>query len=129
MSNLAADTVPDFNRVVAANVRAEMAGAGMRQSALAHELRVSEMWLSRRLSGKTGFDANDIKLFADYFGVEPGTLFTERRRPRGGAGAGDIRTLYALDQAPVTSSNRAPENPGQIVDLFTRREVVGSAAR
>lgn len=66
------------NRIVGANVRAQLAYADLPQGALADMLGLSKMAVSRRLSDDTEFTAGEIVLIADFFGIEPGELFVER---------------------------------------------------
>lgn len=51
-----------------------MARKRWRQSQLAAKLGVSEVWVSRRLTGKTEISLEDLRLFADGFDVEPAAL-------------------------------------------------------
>ncbi len=66
------------NAIVAANVRAELGYADLKQNSLADVLGLSQMAISRRLSDNTEFTAGEIALLADFFGIEPGDLFAER---------------------------------------------------
>ncbi|NLA65608.1 MAG: hypothetical protein GX862_06720 [Leucobacter sp.] len=63
------------SNIVAANVRAQLAYAGLPQGALAEILGLSKMAGSRRLNNETEFTAGEIALVADYFDIEPGDLF------------------------------------------------------
>lgn len=67
------------NATVAANVRAELGRAGLKQGALAEVLGLSEMAISRRLADATEFTAGEIVLIAEFFDVGPGDLFYTRR--------------------------------------------------
>lgn len=66
------------NALVAANVRAALGYAGLKQGALADVLGLSGMAVSRRLSDQTEFTASEIVLLANFFGMEPGDLFASR---------------------------------------------------
>jgi transcriptional regulator with XRE-family HTH domain len=90
----------DGNEVVVKNVRAEMSYAGIKnQTELAKSLGVSQMWVSRRLSGGTPITADEIVMLADFFGVEPGQLFVRRER-RGSGPAAGVRSFVLIDGAP-----------------------------
>ena len=60
---------------VAEEVRALMARRGVTQMQLRDVLGVSQPAISARLHGKVAFDANEIGLLAEFFGVSPGVLF------------------------------------------------------
>ncbi|MGW9021296.1 helix-turn-helix domain-containing protein [Leucobacter chromiiresistens] len=66
------------NRLVAANIRAELAYAEMTQGALAEALGLSAMAVSRRLKDQTEFTAGEIVTAAELFGIAPGDLFASR---------------------------------------------------
>ena len=76
-------TGPSGNSVVAANIRAAIAYADINQATLARALGLSEMALSRRLSDnyRPEFNASEITVAADFFGLEPGDLFRARPLP------------------------------------------------
>ena len=112
MSNIASLPQPasNGNTLVAANIRAELAYAGTSQTALAHTLGLSDMALSRRLSDRYAaeFSATEIMVAANFFGVDPGALFTNRRRPQrpdpvGPAGIEPTTSTVECERlAPVT---------------------------
>lgn len=54
---------------VAARVRAEMASQQRKAQSLAADLRVSEMWVSRRLRGQIEISLSDLERIADALGV------------------------------------------------------------
>ena len=53
---------------VAAQVRAEMASQQRKSQSLAAELRVSDMWVSRRLRGRTAISLSDLERIATALG-------------------------------------------------------------
>jgi transcriptional regulator with XRE-family HTH domain len=59
---------------LAANLRAEIARQRKRQADLADLWRVSEMAVSRRLTGSTPISAEQLAAAADWLGVEVGAL-------------------------------------------------------
>lgn len=73
------------NAIIAANVRAEIGYADTSQAAVAAQLGISEMALSRRLNDRsaTEFTGSEIDALAKLFGIDPGDLFKERVRPTG----------------------------------------------
>lgn len=50
---------------MAGNVRAEMARAGLSQTALANRLGRAQTWLSRRLTGEVSWTVADLEDIAD----------------------------------------------------------------
>ena len=62
---------------VGANVRAEMARRQLSQTALAAHLGLSQAAVSRRLSGHTPFDVNELASVAAWLGVPASTLLGE----------------------------------------------------
>lgn len=86
------------NAIVAANIRAEMGYAELTQEELAKLLGQSKMWMSRRYNERVEYNASEILRLADIFGVEPGELFTHRKRnPRFGGGS-RRRALYLVGE-------------------------------
>lgn len=71
----------DWSSIVAANVRAEMGRAGLNQAQLATALGMSEMWMTRRLKKGVAFTADDIAMFASFFGVSVADLFDTKKAP------------------------------------------------
>lgn len=65
-----------------------MARRNVTQMDLAEVLGVAQPAVSRRLHARTPFDANEIGLLADYFGVNPAELLGERPSPRPDSPAG-----------------------------------------
>lgn len=90
---------------VAAEVRALMGRHNVTQTQLAEVLQVAQPAISKRLRGKTPFDANEIGVLAQFFNVNPAELLGERVTPRpgpDGGGAQSPRTLvrsYRIGQA------------------------------
>jgi transcriptional regulator with XRE-family HTH domain len=60
---------------VASEVRAELARKRIPQADLAEVLGVSQAGISRRLSGDTPFDVNEVAAVADFLGVPIALLF------------------------------------------------------
>lgn len=65
---------------VADNIRAEMARKRMTQFQLAQHLDLSQAAVSRRLSGLTAFDVNELQQVADLLEVSPASLLGEPER-------------------------------------------------
>lgn len=62
---------------VGANVRAELARRSLSQSDLAAHLGLSQAAISRRLSGHTAFDVNELASVAAWLGVSASSLLGE----------------------------------------------------
>ena len=75
-----------LNDAVAKEIRVLLLRRDMRQTELAANLGVNEMWLSRRLRGAQPLDLNDLQRIADALGVEVADLF-----PRNDARAEPVR--------------------------------------
>jgi len=58
-------------------VRAEMARRRLSQTVVAEHLGVSQMFISRRLSGDVPFDIVELYQLADFFGVPVTVLLGE----------------------------------------------------
>lgn len=71
----------DWNAVVAANLRAQLALLGWNQAQLAAALGMTEMWISRRLKGGAKLLPDDIVMFADFFQVPINDLFKTKKAP------------------------------------------------
>ena len=134
MTNLAESPSPlsgEGNRTVAANVRAEIAYAGINQGELAAILGLSEMAMTRRLkdSYNAEFSASEIARMADVFGIEPGELFRvrDRKTPRPGGGAGR-RSLYLLDDVVGLGGLEPPTITVKSGHLAPVTSLFGSAA-
>lgn len=113
MTNTAAQpSADDWNRVVAANIRAELARKGWSHAQAATALGTNEMWVSRRLSlnGNGKFNADDIVAFAAVVGVPVGDLFNARKAPTPEGGG---RSL------PEVDSNHQPAGymPGRLATV------------
>lgn len=108
----------DWNAVVAANLRAQLALLGWSQAQLATALGTNEMWISRRLKGGTKFDADEIVMFADFFDVPVADLFNTKKTP---APKGEGRVLPDLDsnQEPADSQPEQ-EHDATITPLHPR---------
>lgn len=61
------ETTPD--QVVATNIRAELARAGISQTAAARALGLADSSLSRRLNGRHSFRVSELYALADLIGV------------------------------------------------------------
>jgi transcriptional regulator with XRE-family HTH domain len=62
-------------KIVAANVRAEMARQQIRQSDVARALGIGQASVSRKLAGEVPFDVGQIVDLAVLFGVSTARLF------------------------------------------------------
>ena len=63
---------------VAANIRAEMARAGLTQVSIAASLGIPQQSLSRRLAGKTPFSVDEAFAVADLLGVPVAVILPTR---------------------------------------------------
>lgn len=63
---------------VAANIRAELARAGISQASLAASLGITQQALSRRLLGKTPFSFDEAFAIADTLGVPVSEILPTR---------------------------------------------------
>lgn len=72
-------TMQTTTRLAAANIRAELGRQNKSRAALARDLDVTEMWLSRRMTGKTEFTIDELARIADTLGVGLTTLLTENK--------------------------------------------------
>lgn len=70
---------------VAANICAELARTGMTRAALARALGHNEMWVSRRLVGRTRITVDELMRIADAIGVPVVSLLADPRAPEEGA--------------------------------------------
>lgn len=70
--SVAESETPDS--LVAAEVRAWMGRRGMRQVQLAAAMEVDEIWVSRKLRGKTRITVEDVYAFADALDCEVAAL-------------------------------------------------------
>lgn len=91
--------------IIAANVRAEIARAGLKDGEFAVRLNFTPMSMSRRLSGQTPFTTSDVVKIARYFGVSVGDLFTEHRAPMKPEPTDP--TVESQRFAPITSIHQA----------------------
>lgn len=64
------------DRSVAANVRAEIARAGVSQSSVAEALGISKAGLSRRMNGHLSFRVSELVAICDLIGISPHTLMS-----------------------------------------------------
>ena len=63
-----------FPERVRANVRAEVARAGLSQTDLAEGLHTTQQAISRRMSGKVPFDVAEIEAIAEFLGIPVSAL-------------------------------------------------------
>lgn len=63
------------HEIVAANVRAELARAGISGRRAADQLGLGVLYVSRRLNGSIEMDINDVVAFANLLNVDIATLF------------------------------------------------------
>ena len=59
------------SRVVGANIKAELARRGLSQRALAGELGIAVTGVSKRLSGLTPINVDELHTIAGFLGVDP----------------------------------------------------------
>lgn len=69
-------------RVVAANVRAEMARRRLPQIALADRLGITQQAVSMKLAGRRPLTDTEVAAIADFLSVEPGSLFADHAAVR-----------------------------------------------
>lgn len=74
-----------MTRLAAANIRAELGRQNKSRAQLSRDLDVTEMWLSRRMTGKTEFSVDELARIADALGVGVTTLLTKTRRRKASA--------------------------------------------
>jgi len=65
---------PTVNR----NIKAELARSGFRQADLAQKLKIGAPALSRRLAGTVPWTLEELTTAAEFLGVQPVDLMTER---------------------------------------------------
>ena len=85
---------------IAANIRAEIARAGLSDGEFAARFGITPMSMSRRLSGATPFTTAEVARAAAFFNVSIESLFTAHPGPppmRASGGAGQRRRVYLLD--------------------------------
>jgi transcriptional regulator with XRE-family HTH domain len=115
----------DANNQVRANVEALMEQYRWTQAELADRLGQSQPWLSKRLTGKTPFQIEDLDAIGDVFGLSPAQLLqpghgkldrrlgSERRthaeRRQIGERFGQRRTVTVRD--PHTDDGGRPPHP------------------
>lgn len=68
-------------RQIGANVRAEMARRQRSQEWLGTVLGLGQSQISRRLSGRLGFEARELVLAAEALDIEPGVLLRDVKTP------------------------------------------------
>lgn len=102
------------NEWVRANVRELMAVRRWTQSDLAERLGVSQPWLSKRLTGTTPFQIEDLDALAQVFGLSPHTLLYS------GFGKWDRRSG---DERRTGEDRRHPQREiGHPTDPFFQRD-------
>lgn len=65
---------PTLRQVAAGNLRAEMARHRRTSADLAHVLDCSQSSASRRMTGETGMDLDEIAIVAAWLGIAPESL-------------------------------------------------------
>jgi transcriptional regulator with XRE-family HTH domain len=82
MDNLAHEQETDATvPTIAANIRAEIARAGMTDAEFAEQFGMSPMGVSRRLSNITPFTTSEVAHAAQFFGVTIESLYTAHQGP------------------------------------------------
>jgi transcriptional regulator with XRE-family HTH domain len=77
---------------VIATIKALMEWRRMTQAELAEQLNRSQPWVSKRLTGTTPFQIEDLDLFADAFGLSPAELLQEGHGKLDRRAGGDRRS-------------------------------------
>ncbi len=67
---------PSATEQVAANLRSLKAYYDKTDDQIAREMGQKRSWVQERMSGARECKVEDVAHFADYFGVEPGVLFS-----------------------------------------------------
>lgn len=96
---------PTLREQVAEEVRALLARRRMSASGLARELKVSQTYVWRRLTGETAFDLDDIERIARVLNVEPSDL------------------MSTTGSLPVTSPRTSPERVSAIRKAYPHAPV------
>lgn len=60
---------PTLSSTTGANIRAELARRGLPQRSLARHLGLSTTVISKRLSGATPIDVNELEVIAEFLGM------------------------------------------------------------
>jgi transcriptional regulator with XRE-family HTH domain len=94
---------------VAEEVRALMGRHNVTQMQLVDVLGVSQTGVSKRLRGLTPFDANEIGVLADYFGVNPAQLLGEVVSPRPAPDGGSSQSRGGRGSNTLVRSYRIPQ--------------------
>lgn len=112
------DDAPELalHAVVAANVRAEMARLGIRQSEVAQALGIGQPSVSAKRQGHTPFTLNELAVIAPMLGMTVGELIDGavaagvRRSPAGRGADGATGPLSQTERAR-RDSNPQPSDP------------------
>lgn len=78
------------HEIVAANVRAELARAGISGRRAADQLGLGVLYVSRRLNGSIEMDINDVVAFANLLNVDIATLFEGTKKAPTPKGEGQM---------------------------------------
>jgi hypothetical protein len=117
---MAGDTATLRERT-AEEIRALLARRRMSATALARELRVSQTYIWRRLSGETAFDLDDLELIAKVLSVQAHDLLPRDVEGRTVVTSGNVDQLPTLRNSKPVRTGRVshPKNPTP--DVSTRR--------
>lgn len=134
MTTAISPNTPDWDSVVADNLRAEAARQRWSGRKIADRLGVAPQWVNRRLSGETTVSPADLMLFAEFFGVPVSTFFqTQKTAP---TPKGEGRKLPELDSnqqpagikplAPVTRLEPRATQPAERPQLAPVHAISGN---
>lgn len=100
MSENVTASVTPMRELIAEEVRALLGRRKLNASELARRLGVSQPYISRRLTGDTAFDVDDLEKIAQILNVEVADLFPREGRTVVVAGEAKRSTTVAKHTAP-----------------------------
>lgn len=116
--SIAQNNTPGYpNDVVAANIRAELARAGITKRAAALNTGLTPMYVNRRLSGEVELSINDLVTFASLLGIDTAVLLEGTKNaptPKGGG-----KKLPELDSNQQPAGNK----PGDVLMFPNMTEI------
>jgi transcriptional regulator with XRE-family HTH domain len=127
MSENVTASVTPMRELIAEEIRALLARRKITASELARRLHVSQPYISRRLTGDTAFDVDDLDRIAAELDVDIADLFPPRRQGRlittGGA-ARQGQATNNKDQSSLPTRTPLVGYPNRThTDMSTRRPV------
>ena len=109
-----ARVLPALSRIVAANIKAELAYRDLKHGDLAGYLGVTQAAVSMKLRGDRAIGLDELAPIAEYFGLEPSDLL----RPRHPQPAGPAAAV-----CPRQDSNLQPtDHSSEVIYLDAHRE-------